>query len=71
MTMEVAVIVKSGKGEPKTYQLTQTSEAIEKTSKDGSKHWTLAHFQPASESKVVMPFSKLYIDTQALNNKGK
>lgn len=58
----VEVVINNGSGKAKTYQLTATNEVAKK--KNGGK--TLAHFQPAPENKVILPFSKLYIDTEAL-----
>jgi len=60
--IEISLTIK-GQGEPKTYILAQTSEAV-KNAKTGKT--SLAHFQPASDNIVVMPFSKLYINTEAL-----
>lgn len=66
MALEVTVTIKNGKGEPKSYLLTQTGEP-KLNEKNGKT--TLAHFQPAADNKVVKPFSKLYIDTAELKGK--
>ena len=65
--IEISLTIK-GQGEPKTYILSQTSEAV-KNAKTGKT--SLAHFQPGADNTVVMPFSKLYINTEELGKTAK
>ena len=58
LTMELA-IMKDGKPFKK-FELKETKKAI-KSEKTGK--LSLAHFQPSPDNKVILPFSKLYLDT--------
>lgn len=65
---KVTVKVETDKGVARIFTLGETAQAV-KNDKTGKT--SLAHYQPANDSKVVKGFSKLYIDTQELSKAGK
>jgi len=62
MALTVTVSIQNGKGKAKVFTMRQTAEPTK--AKNGK--LTKAVFQPELENVVILPFGKIYIDTEAM-----